>query len=289
MESKTSSDFWTTLLNGIDKGALFILSIVLVFGFVMLNRWYKRKWNEDHTESGRSRLLQLGVMLYAAYGFVFLLFFNGMIIYYVSDQSFLYDMSVALIVSWVVVLIGYYAWALYFYNINFGWTDEDWRQNERELRDDPTNAVKPPERNPFYDQTLGLPPGTVRGTIALTLLVCGVAFVIAALNMKNSVAENTVLVDNFDFFKKAFLMMIAFYFGTKSLEILQGKEGKETKDGAATTTTAATATDPAPVTEDATPATIASDSTGVLPAEPQAATVTSDDLQKEFNLSGAKG
>jgi hypothetical protein len=149
--------------------------------------------------------------------------------------------------------------------------------------------VKPPERNPFYDQTLGLPPGTVRGTIALTLLVCGVAFVIAALNMKNSVAENTVLVDNFDFFKKAFLMMIAFYFGTKSLEILQGKEGKETKDGAATTTTAATATDPAPVTEDATPATIASDSTGVLPAEPQAATVTSDDLQKEFNLSGAKG
>ena len=38
--------------------------------------------------------------------------------------------------------------------------------------------------------------------------------------MDSTVKENTLIVDNFDFIKTAFLMMIAFYFGHKSLELI---------------------------------------------------------------------
>ena len=72
--------------------------------------------------------------------------------------------------------------------------------------------------NTNKDETLGLPPGTIRGTLALTLLMGALAMTISALGMENTLEENTFLVDNFNFLKTAFLMMIAFYFGNKSLE-----------------------------------------------------------------------
>jgi hypothetical protein len=38
--------------------------------------------------------------------------------------------------------------------------------------------------------------------------------------MPSEIKENSFIVDNFDFIKTAFLMMIAFYFGHKSLELI---------------------------------------------------------------------
>ena len=36
--------------------------------------------------------------------------------------------AIDMIVLWIGILIGYYAWAIYFYNINLGLTNEDWAE-----------------------------------------------------------------------------------------------------------------------------------------------------------------
>ena len=119
----------------------------------------------------------------------------------------------------VGILVAYYAWAIYFYNINFGITDKDW--DDIETSRNTRNKIEEPVENPNSEETFGLPPGTVRGTIALTLLVGTLAMVLISFGKESVVKDNEVFVDNFDFFKTAFLMMIAFYFGQKSLEYLQ--------------------------------------------------------------------
>ncbi|MBT1696790.1 hypothetical protein KK083_07895 [Fulvivirgaceae bacterium PWU4] len=275
----------------IDKLIPMILSLSMVLGFIILHKWYRRRLGAASTPEEKSRLIQFGVLLYSTYGFVFLLFFNGAVIYYVSDQNFLYDMAVALIVSWVVVLIGYYAWALYFYNINYGWTDDDWNRYEDARANNPVAAEGPPEKNPFAGESLGLPPGTIRGTIALTVLISGLSFVIAALSMSSSVPPNAVVVDNFEFFKKAFLMMIAFYFGTKSLEILQGSGSKT--ESAETSTSSASSPAAIPVT---TPSQVATPRPS-LPALPmhtempgdESGAVSPENMQSSFHVPGSKG
>lgn len=280
------------ILQDIDKAIPLILSFSLVIGFFVLHKWYKRRYTDAASAEERSRLIQVGVMLYATYGFVFLLFFTGAVIYYVSDQNFLYDMAVALIVSWVVVLVGYYAWALYFYNINYGWTDDDWDRYEDARANNPAAAEGPPEKNPFAGESLGLPPGTIRGTIALTVLISGLSFVIAALSMSSSVPPNAVVVDNFEFFKKAFLMMIAFYFGTKSLEILQGSGSKNTTESVETSTFSSSSPAPIPV---ASPTQVAAPRPSPpalpmhteLPMDENAA--SPENMQSSFHVPGSKG
>ena len=72
-------------------------------------------------------------------------------------------------------------------------------------------------------------PGTVRGTISITLLVGSLSMAIASLGMDYVIKEDSFIADHFDFFKTAFLMMIAFYFGNKSLEMLGYKSSKGTQ------------------------------------------------------------
>jgi len=140
--------------------------------------------------------------------------------------------GMGLMLIWIGVLFAYYAWAIYFYNINLGLTNQDWaeiRERKKYVQEGQTDE---PTENPNAGQTLGLPPGTLRGTIALTLLVCSIALAIASLGMDSNVKVNTFLVDNFDFFKTAFLMMIAFYFGNKALETIGYKNTKTISGGA---------------------------------------------------------
>ena len=128
--------------------------------------------------------------------------------------------ALGILLIWFGVLVAYYAWAIYFYNINLGLTNEDWAEIRERRQYSPEGVEDVPSENPNINQTLGLPTGTVRGTLALTLLMGGLAMTIAALGMESFMKENAFLVDNFDFFKTAFLMMIAFYFGSKSLEMI---------------------------------------------------------------------
>jgi hypothetical protein len=126
--------------------------------------------------------------------------------------------SIELILLWVGVIIGFYGWSIYFYNINFGLTNQDWF----EIREKTAKGeeVKVPSENPHTEETLGLPKGTVRGTIALTVLIGGLSMTIYSFGLGAEYQNDSMIVDHLDFFKTAFLMVIAFYFGNKSLETM---------------------------------------------------------------------
>ncbi len=136
-----------------------------------------------------------------------------------GEAKHIYNMiSINIILLWIGILVGYYAWVIYFFNINLGLTNEDWA----EIRQKTNNGEKVdfPIKNPHRDQTLGLPEGTIRGTLALSLAVGALAMLVASLGMDSTMSANELFIDTFDFFKTAFLMMIAFYFGNKSLQAL---------------------------------------------------------------------
>jgi hypothetical protein len=132
--------------------------------------------------------------------------------------------GMGLIILWIAIMVVYYSWAIYFYNVNLGLTDDDWQKIE--ATDNTHPSVQSRMVNPEKTESLGLPPGTVRGTIAITVLVGGLALFITSLGRNNILSSNQILVDYFDFFKNAFLMMIAFYFGAKSLETLVAPKDK---------------------------------------------------------------
>ena len=132
--------------------------------------------------------------------------------------------GIGLLIVWIAIMVLYYSWAIYFYNINLGLTDADWDKIEDSGNTDP--SVFNRTSNPEKGESLGLPSGTVRATIALTILVGGLALFITSLGKNNILTSNQNLVDYFDFFKSAFLMMIAFYFGGKSLETLVAPKPK---------------------------------------------------------------
>ncbi|HEX3006541.1 MAG TPA: N-acetylmuramidase family protein, partial [Bacteroidales bacterium] len=115
----------------------------------------------------------------------------------------------------------------YFYNINLGLTNEDWdkiaqSKENNLLINNQESCADDREKNPYIDQTFGLPPGTVRGVLALTLLFCAVGMMIYSMGQTGN-ADSQFMQDNLEFFKTAFLMMIAFYFGGRSLEILRDR------------------------------------------------------------------
>lgn len=145
--------------------------------------------------------------------------------------------AIALVILWIGVLLGYYAWALYFYNINFGLTNEDWDKIRMEMEEAKAlkelgetydeEKLKAPDKNPHKEETFGLPPGTIRGTLALSLLVGALALFIYSFSIDNTVTGNAIIRENYEFLKSAFLMMIAFYFGSRSLEAISKRwEGK---------------------------------------------------------------
>ncbi len=136
-----------------------------------------------------------------------------------DNAGFIYKMiSIDIILLWLGILVGYFAWVIYFFNINFGLTNEDWAEIRTKTRNG--EKVDYPSKNPHSDQTLGLPEGTVRGTLALSLVVGALAMLVASLSIDTTMSANQLFIDTFDFFKTAFLMMIAFYFGNKSLQAL---------------------------------------------------------------------
>ncbi|MDN5202344.1 hypothetical protein QQ008_13240 [Fulvivirgaceae bacterium BMA10] len=141
-----------------------------------------------------------------------------------NDGSIYNLASTALIIIWIGILVGFYGWAIYFYNINLGLTNEDWAEIRAKEKDEFSFRIR--TENPNKDETLGLPKGTIRASLSLSLVVGALAMVISSLDKDSSLEANQLFVDNLEFFKTAFLMMIAFYFGNKSLEYLRGKDPK---------------------------------------------------------------
>lgn len=146
-------------------------------------------------------------------------------------------LGISVMLAWLGVLLFYYSWSIYFYNINLGITESDWekiykRISEKRLLKEsgvevPDEDLKEPDENPYKDETFGLPSGTVRGTIALTLLAGGISMLF--FSFCPFVTEQSDKFEKaFDFFKTAFLMMVAFYFGSHSLKILKNSSQEDT-------------------------------------------------------------
>lgn len=129
-------------------------------------------------------------------------------------------------IIWAVIFLRYFVWALYFYNINYGLTDKDWKKifeaKKDKLQGKPTlpGADSGPKENPYKEETFGLPAGTVRGMIAFTLLFGAIGLTIVSIGLNSQIPQDSFFRDHYEFFKTAFLMMIAFYFGDSSLKTL---------------------------------------------------------------------
>jgi len=151
-----------------------------------------------------------------------------------NEASTLYvyqTLGVVVLILWGVVFLSYFIWAIYFYNVNYGLPEEEWDKINDEKKKLAGNLPykqeildEEPQYNPYRDETFGLPPGTVRGMIAFTLLFGALCILFVRIGVKNTVDAGTVIWDQHEFFNNAFLMMIAFYFGSRSLEILTKKK-----------------------------------------------------------------
>lgn len=166
------------------------------------------------------------------------------------DQNRFYQVALVvllLFIAWLGLVAGYYCWAIRFYNINYGLSDDEWKvlypdiyANEKELERflakrngqmlangatgdaSATGAagLSEPEENPYQRESFGLPPGTIRGTLALTAMV---AFVL--IEMLNVFAP-TNLEAEFGELITVFQMVIAFYFGAKAIDIFNKRQEK---------------------------------------------------------------
>jgi MFS family permease len=168
------------------------------------------------------------IFFYGICGIIVALILIGLWGVYALHNSAFHSIAMAVIILWACVFLGYFMWGVYFYNINLGITEEEWERIEENKRKKSRGEYysedelkEEPRFNPYADQTFGLPPGTVRGMIAFTLLFGSISMLIMSIGSKDCTECQAVIRDQYEFFKTAFLMMIAFYFGTRALEYLQ--------------------------------------------------------------------
>ena len=153
----------------------------------------------------------------------------GAFFVYVEHHNLFQAVGLVTAIIWIGAFLMYFMWAVYHYNINYGLTDKDWdkifRAEQRFKQGLPVleSELEAPKNNPYRSQTFGLPPGTIRGMIALTLLIGGMSLLIVSFGTEYTGAELALVRQQFEFFETAFLMMIAFYFGDKSLRYLKDR------------------------------------------------------------------
>jgi N-acetylmuramoyl-L-alanine amidase len=203
-----------------------------LFAFWVIQFWYNKfiKDNieeEDH-ENPYNKTFFSGVNfisgLLLAIGII-----AAVIVYFSSGNNIFKSLGLIISIIWAVAFLKYFVWSVYFYNINYGLTDNDWKRidkakaRKRNNEEVDPKELKEPERNPYDKETFGLPQGTVRGMIAFTLLFGAISMLIVSMGNESRIDENSATWDQLEFFKTAFLMMIAFYFGDKSLQYLKGK------------------------------------------------------------------
>jgi len=150
------------------------------------------------------------------------------------------------LIGWLGLLVVYLGWAVLRYNVNYGLSDHEWKVLHPELyagkkelqryqqlheqwaeRRRKGGGVPGPEEltaptgNPYAGESFGLPPGVVRGMLALTALV--MFLVIEVINVFRPDTEK-----RFDQLITAFMMVLAFYFGSRAVGALQSQPGDRT-------------------------------------------------------------
>ncbi|MFY0627596.1 MAG: hypothetical protein JXR07_14935 [Reichenbachiella sp.] len=158
----------------------------------------------------------------------------GFVLLLAEGENVFTVIAFLIVMLWINIFIGYFIWATYFYNLNFGLSNKVWKKIEDAKADKGAGKSynadiieDEPLFNPYHDQTFGLPPGTVRGMIAFSLLFGSIGLLIVSFGLKNEISPNSLFRDQFEFFKTAFLMMVAFYFGARSLKYLKGEKSVE--------------------------------------------------------------
>lgn len=91
----------------------------------------------------------------------------------------------------------------------------------------PIQPFEEPDENPYQHDSFGLPPGTIRGILALTALV--MFLIVEGVNLHSPAS----LEGQFDGLVTVFQMVIAFYFGSRAVEVLQAKTSEAAKNKAA--------------------------------------------------------
>lgn len=125
---------------------------------------------------------------------------------------------------WLFIMAGLLLYGIYFYNTTAGLGRK--RYNEIILLvngDDKipiAGKVASYPQNPFLADTLGLPPGTVRGALTFTLMLAS----LLATSVLSYAPPFLSMNDNFEYITTAFLMMIAFYFGSKAVDVFRERE-----------------------------------------------------------------
>lgn len=211
----------------VGSGVLLVTGMILSYGVVA--KYFRR----EERKMGIYRNSYHDVFFKGTVVFAILMAilgnFYGLISYLQGGNPFRI-IGLLVMVIWIAVFMIYFVWSVYFYNINYGITDEEWEKifRAKELNEfgltqnDP--GISEPLYNPYRSQTFGLPPGTVRGMIAFTLLLGGISLLISSYGLDYvSNAETALRVKQFEFFETAFLMMIAFYFGDRSLKYLRDR------------------------------------------------------------------
>ena len=163
----------------------------------------------------------------------------------------------SLLLIWMVLVITYLVWAIHKYNNNYGLSNHEWKvlhpevyakeselekyteikkqlitagQNVAELKtaagEQPETATAPfeePKENPYKTDSFGLPPNTIRGIIALTAL-----FLFVLMEGVNFFS-NTNLEKDFSELILVLQMVVAFYFGSRAVEVFKARSEKAEK------------------------------------------------------------
>lgn len=109
--------------------------------------------------------------------------------------------SIILILGWLVAI------SIYLSRLLKNYTLKDWGDKE----------------NPYKFETLGLPRGTLRGVLTLTLLIVVVILVCTSMLVKPMRGCFDSLID-------AFQVMLAFYFGSKVMHHVTSSDKKKAEN-----------------------------------------------------------
>ena len=63
-----------------------------------------------------------------AAAYIGLIIFTTLLVTLLNPGKMYYNLAAGMIISCIISLVVYYTWAIYFYNINMGWTDADWEE-----------------------------------------------------------------------------------------------------------------------------------------------------------------
>lgn len=218
------------LVNGMEStnvsfeiAIILLIAIAFLYGITARQMNPKAK-NENKNNNPYHTFFFRGTVILTSLLTLFGIF--GSFFVYVEHGNLFQAVGLATAIIWIAVFLIYFMWSVYFYNINYGLTDEDWnriyeaKDRQQEGLSIQEGELDVPQHNPFRSQTFGLPPGTVRGMIAFTLLMGGMSLLITSFGTGYSGVDIALLRQQFEFFETAFLMMIAFYFGDRSLKYL---------------------------------------------------------------------